>query len=72
MVTDAVVIQRRAIGSRKTPTEIKLLRIASAIISLVVGFMYDDQKLQNTGYMALFVILIGAAILTTTLSAMKE
>ena len=72
MVDNAALIQRHAIGSKKTPLGIKMLRIASAVISLVVGFMYDEVKLQNTGYMAIFVVFIAVAILTTTLSTLKE
>jgi hypothetical protein len=72
MVADAVVIQRRSIGARKTSTLSKAIKIIAAVLSLIVGFMYDDQKLQNAGYMALFVIFVAGAILTTTISTMKE
>ncbi len=72
MVDNAALIQRHAIGSKKTPTNVKVLRIVSSVFALVVGFMYDEAKLQNTGYLALFVVFIAAAILTTTLSTLKE
>lgn len=72
MVDNAALIQRHAIGGKKTPTGVKMLRITSSVISLIVGFMYDDVKLQSTGYMAIFVLFITAAILTTTLSTLKE
>lgn len=72
MVDNAALIQRHAFGSRKTPLSVKLLRIAAAVMSLVVGFMYDEVKLQDTGYMAVFVVFIAGAILITTLSTLKE
>lgn len=72
MVDNAALIQRHAIGSKKTPLAVKVLRITSAMVSLVVGFMYDEVKLQNAGYMAIFVLFIAGAILTTTLSTLKE
>ena len=72
MVVDAVVIQRRSLGARKTPIGIKILRIATAVVSLVVGFMYDGQKLQDAGYMAVFILLITIAVGLTIISTMKE
>jgi hypothetical protein len=72
MVADAVVIQRRSLGHKKTSNGVKFLRIAAAVLSLVVGFMYDDQKLQNTAYMAFFMFIAASAILATTISIMKE
>lgn len=72
MVDNAALIQRHAIGGKNAPLQVKLLRIAAAVISLVVGFMYDEAKLQNTAYMAVFVLFIAGAILTTTLSTLKE
>lgn len=72
MVDNAALIQRHAIGVKKTATGIKVLRITSAVISLIVGFMYDEIKLQDAGYLAIFVIFIAGAILTTTLATLKE
>ncbi|OOY19710.1 hypothetical protein BMI86_13870 [Thioclava sp. DLFJ5-1] len=72
MVDNAALIQRHAVGGKKTPTHIKLLRIASSVLSLLVGIMYDTTKLQQNSYMATFVIVIALAILATTLSTLKE
>lgn len=72
MVQNAAVIQRHAIGTKKSPWYIKGLRVTSGVVSMVVGFMYDDVKLQNGIYMAVFVGLMTVAIGTIIASAVKE
>lgn len=72
MVNDAQVLIRRGLAQPKKGMGVKILRIASAILSLVVGMMYDATKLQDSGYMLLFILVIGAAILTVTIATIKE
>lgn len=72
MVNDAVIVQRSGLGSPKHSLSLKLLRLASALLTLLVGIMYDAEKLQDQTYLVLFVLAIGAAIVTTTLSVLKE
>jgi len=72
MVDNASVIQRHAIGTKRSPWYVKFLRIATGVLSMIVGFMYDDVKLQNGIYMAAFVILMTFAVGTTIASAIKD
>ncbi len=72
MVDNASVIQRHAIGTKKAPWYIKVLRISAGVLSMIVGFMYDDVKLQNGTYMAAFVILMTFAVGTTIASTIKD
>lgn len=72
MVNDAVMVLRQGLGSFQSKLSSKVLRVVAAILSLVVGFMYDAQLLQQRWYLALFVITIAAAILTLTISILRE
>lgn len=72
MVNDARVLIRRGLAQPKKGMGVKLLRIASAVLSLAVGMMYDATKLQDSGYMFLFIIVITAAILSVTIATIKE
>lgn len=72
MVSDAVIIQRRSIGTKKTSGAAKFLRVTAAVASLIVGFMYDDTKLQNSTYMGVFLIAVAATIILTTIATIKE
>jgi hypothetical protein len=45
----------------------------AAVLSLAVGIMYNEAKLkQGGGYMLLFILVVTAAILTVTISTLKE
>ncbi|MGJ8698242.1 MAG: hypothetical protein ACSHYF_18115 [Verrucomicrobiaceae bacterium] len=72
MVNDAKVLLRRGLGVPKKSMGVKILRVIAAVLSLAVGIMYDETKLQSGGYMALFVLVVAAAILTVTISTIKE
>lgn len=72
MVNDAKVLLQRGLAIPKRKLGIRILRVFSAILSLVVGAMYDETKLQNEGYMLLFVFLIAITILSVTISTIKE
>jgi len=72
MVNDAVVAQRHGLGVIQTNWWSKVLRILAAILSLIVGFMYDPIALQQQIYLVIFVLLIACAILTMTISILKE
>ncbi|KAF5028964.1 hypothetical protein DSECCO2_653520 [anaerobic digester metagenome] len=72
MVNDARVLIRRGLAQPKKGLRIKILRIFSSVLSLAVGIMYDSTKLQNSGYMLFFIIVIAAAILSVTIATIKE
>ncbi|WP_152607704.1 hypothetical protein [Aeromonas hydrophila] len=72
MVNDARILIRRGLAQPKENFGLKILRIAAAVLSLLVGVLYDSEKLQSGGYMLLFIGVITAAILTVTISTIKE
>lgn len=72
MVNDARILIRRGLAQPKKDFGLKILRIAAAVLSLLVGVLYDSEKLQSGGYMLLFIGVITAAILTVTISTIKE
>lgn len=72
MVNDAQMLIRRGLNQPKKGLGLKILRIAAAVLSLLVGVLYDSTKLQSGGYMLIFIGVITAAILTVTISTIKE
>lgn len=72
MVNDAVIVQRQGLGSPQKKFSSKVLRAISAILALIVGIMYDAQSLQQEWYLLIFVTLIAGAILTLTISILRE
>lgn len=72
MVDDAVLLFRRGLGTPKKSAQILLIRIAAALLPLFVGLLYDPAALQDSGYMLLFVLVVAGAILTVTISVLKE
>lgn len=72
MVNDAVVVQRQGLSTAPTRVASKVLRVVAAVLSLIVGFMYDPVALQSQAYMATFVVLTAAAIIAMTISILKE
>ena len=72
MVNDAWVLIRRGLFTPKRSLMIKILRVVSAILALIVGFMYDPINLQDNDYMFLFILVISATIISVTISTMKE
>lgn len=72
MVTDAAVLVRRGLGQPKKRIGTKVVRIVAAVLSLAVGFTYDATKLQDKGYMLIFVITVAVAIIAVTISTIQE
>jgi hypothetical protein len=72
MVNDARVLIRRGLSQPKKNMNVRSIRVVAAILSLLVGMLYDSTKLQDSGYMLLFIFVITAAILTVTISTIKE
>ena len=72
MVDNAKVVVLGGLRSPKQSVWLRILRVLAAVLSLVVGIMYDPAKLQDGGYMLLFVVAIAVTILLVTLSAIKE
>jgi len=72
MVNDACVLLRRGLSQPRKNIGIKILRILSAILSMLVGFLYDPIKLQNGAYMFVFIFIITIAIIIVTISTIKE
>ena len=72
MVLDAAVLVRRGLAQPKKKIGVKLLRIISAVLSLVVGFTYDTAKLQDKTYMLVFIVAVAAAIIAVTIATIVE
>ena len=72
MVNDAVVVQRVRAGPSRSGPWSKILRVAAAVLALVAGIMYDTQMLQQRWYLTVYVFIIAGAILSTTVSVLKE
>ena len=72
MVNDAKILQRRGLGAPRKSRGLRILRVVAAVLSLSVGIMYDETRLLNGGYMLLFILAVSAAILTVTISTLKE
>lgn len=72
MVNDAKILILRGLVQPKKGILTKITRIAASILSLVVGIMYNPSKLQDSGYMLLFIIVVTAAILSVTIATIKE
>ena len=72
MVSDAVVLIRRGLRVHKSAMGIRVLRVLSAVLSLLVGILYNESKLQNGAYMSLFIFVVAGAILSVTIAAIKE
>lgn len=72
MVNDASVLILRGLSQPRRGVGIKILRVAAAVSSLLVGVLYDPDKLQSAEYMLLFILIVTAAILTVTISTIRE
>lgn len=72
MVNDARVLIRRGVHQPKKSKGSKFLRVASAVLSLGVGIIYDSTLLQEALYMLIFIVVLTAAIITVTLSVFGE
>ncbi|WMS41500.1 hypothetical protein RDV64_15620 [Acuticoccus sp. MNP-M23] len=72
MVDDAVIVQRRGLSIPPRDYFKVLLKISSSVLALLVGLTYGEDKLNDSGGVILFAVLLAAAIVATTLSALKE
>jgi len=72
MVDDADTVMRRGVRSVRTNIWIKVLRIVSAVAALLVGVMYDQERMQDGLYLLAFVAVIAVTIITVTISTLKE
>lgn len=72
IVRDAKVLLRHKISKPKRSYRIIALKICASISSLIVGIMYDKEKLQDGVYLIIYIIVIALAILLTTLIIFKE
>ncbi|HGE7137316.1 hypothetical protein [Citrobacter freundii] len=72
MVTDATVFVRRGLIQPKKKIRVKVLRVISAIVSLLVGIIYDATKLQDKTYMLIFIVVVAIAIISVTISTIME
>jgi hypothetical protein len=72
MVHDAELSIRRGLGNPKKSWGTKILRIAGAVLSLLVGIIYNATKLQGPGYMFLFIAVVTAAIICVTISTLND
>ena len=51
---------------------LRVVRVLAAVLSLLVGIMYDKVRLQDGLYMSLFILVVAGAIFTVTVSTLKE
>jgi hypothetical protein len=72
IVRDAKVLLRHKISKPKKSYGSIALKIGASISSLIVGIMYDKDKLQNGVYLIGYIIVIALAILLTTVTIFKE
>ncbi len=72
IVRDAKVLIRHKISKPKKSNSAILMKIGASVLSLVAGIMYQKEKLQDTGYLIFYIIIIALAILLTTLTILKE
>ena len=72
MVTDATVFVRRGLIQPKKKIRVKVLRVISAIVSLLVGIIYDATKLQDKTYMLIFIVVVAITIIAVTISTIME
>lgn len=72
MVVEATLLVRRGLNQPRKKIGVKLMRICAAVLSLVVGFCYDANKLQDKTYMLTFVLVVALAIVAVTISTIKE
>jgi hypothetical protein len=72
MVNDAKIFIRRGLGSPKKSWGLRILRIVSAVLSLAVGIMYNQTKLQDSAYLFFFILVVAGTILAVTISTLKE
>lgn len=72
MINDANILIRRGLSQPKKKIGIRILKVAGVLLSVVSGLLYDSTKLQNSGYMVLFIVVITCTILTVTISIINE
>ena len=72
MVNGAEVLVRHGLGTSRSALKSKILRVVAAVLSLSVGVLYNEESLQDRGYLLLFILLVAAAILTVTVSTLRE
>ncbi|WP_338359890.1 hypothetical protein [Yeosuana marina] len=72
IVRDAKVLLRHKISKPKKSFGLLALKIGASISSLLVGILYDKDKLQEGWYLIIYIIAIALAILLTTLTIFKE
>jgi hypothetical protein len=72
IVRDAKVLLRHKISKPKRSNKTIALKICSSLSSLIVGIMYDKEKLQNGVYLIFYIIVIALAITLTTITIFKE
>jgi hypothetical protein len=72
MVNDANDLLRRGLGMPRKSWGLRILRVLAAVLSLIVGIMYDELKLQNSAYMLHFILVVAGTILAVTISTLKE
>lgn len=72
MVKDAQLLLKRGVGARSTGWGVKIVRICAAVLSLIVGMMYNPTLLQSQGYLFLFIIVMMATLVCVMISVIKE
>ena len=71
IVKDAQLFLQKGMSSPHKKGLDRCLQIGSSILPLIVGILYNSEKLQNSWYMAVYIIVISITILVVTISAFR-
>lgn len=72
MVNDAAVVQRQGLGPPRQSRLLKCIKIAAALLCAFSGYMFDPKSLQSRLYLVVFILMISGAVVTVTISIIKE
>ena len=72
MVNDAAVVQRQGLGPPRQSIFLKCVKIVAALSCAFSGYMFDPKALQERLYLVVFIGMFSCAIVTVTISIMKE
>jgi hypothetical protein len=72
MVHSAVVAQENGLGQPKRSMFSKFVNVAAAVLSMVVGFMYDAETLKDQTHLLIFIGVIALTVITITISVFRD
>jgi hypothetical protein len=72
MVKDAAEFVRRGLAKKRASIWMRVCRVGAALSGLLIGIMWDKEKLQEITYLIAFIVIISIAIALTMISTFKE